>query len=243
MVACFGVSHRTASLALRERLAFGPESQRRWYEHVRDEWPGDEVPEVLLLSTCNRTECLVGGVVELEPARDHLVLVLTGERGVPAQEMAPALELFTGRDAMRHLGRVAAGVESMVFGESQILGQIRESLDRARAAGAAGPVLTALVEHALRAGRRVRRETAVGRCSASVASEALHAAGEQVDLAASRAVVLGAGPRRSRSSRVARARPKTSPAPWAPRPEPGTTCPSRSAAPTSCSARPPRPAR
>jgi len=81
----------------------------------------------------------------------------------------------------------------MVFGESEILGQLRESLDRARAVGAAGPVITALVEHALRAGRRVRRETAVGRCSASVASEALRAAEERADLAASRVVVLGAG--------------------------------------------------
>jgi len=193
LVAGFGLSHRTASLALRERLAFGADAQRRWYERVRDEWPGDEIPEVLLLSTCNRTECLIGGLVDLETAQSHLVRLLTEAHGVPEFEFAQALEVWTGRDVVLHLGRVAAGAESMVFGESEILGQLREALDRARAHGAAGPVLGALVEHALRAGRRVRRETAVGRCSASVASEALRAAGETLDLATSRVVVLGTG--------------------------------------------------
>lgn len=192
-VAGFGLSHHTAPLALRERFAFGLEACRRWYEHVRDGWPGEEPPELLLLSTCNRTECVFAGAGDLALVCDELVERLRLVAGVSRSEIEPALLFHEGLATARHLGRIAAGADSMVFGESEILGQLRTALDHARSAGAAGPVLTALVEHALRAGRRVRRETAIGRCSASVASEALRAVAERVDLADARVVLLGAG--------------------------------------------------
>ena len=192
-VAGFGLSHHTAPLALRERFAFGPHARQQWYEHVRDAWPGEEVPELLLLSTCNRTECLFAGGGDPDEVREVLVEHLRRAAGVEREEVAPALLVHGGLDTVRRLGRIAAGADSMVFGESEILGQLRAALDHARAAAAAGPVLTALVEHALRAGRRVRRETTIGRCSASVASEALRAVGERVDLASTRVLLLGAG--------------------------------------------------
>ena len=192
-VAGFGLSHHTAPLGLRERFAFGPHARQQWYEHVRDTWPGEEPPEILLLSTCNRTECLFASREDLAEVRGSLAERLRAAAGVTREELAPALVVHAGLDTVRHLGLVAAGADSMIFGESEILGQLRAALDHARAAGAAGPVLSALVEHALKAGRRVRRETAIGRCSASVASEALRAVAERVDLASARAVLLGAG--------------------------------------------------
>jgi glutamyl-tRNA reductase len=160
---------------------------------VRDTWPGQDPPELLLLSTCNRTECLFASRADLVEVRTALFERLRLAAGVAREEIEPVHFVHEGLATVCHLGHVAAGADSMVFGESEILGQLRAALEHARAAGAAGPVLIALVEHALRAGRRVRRETAIGRCSASVASEALRVVAEQVDVASARVLLLGAG--------------------------------------------------
>ncbi len=191
--ACLGVSHKTATLALRERLAFGPEAQKTFYERIRSELGSAGTPETLLLSTCNRTELFVGPVLHMEQVRDLLLDLLAVDRGVPRSVLERMSYLHTGRDAVRHLGRVAAGAESMIFGEAEILGQVRDALQTAREAQAAGPFLSAFVQHALRAGRRVRAETEIGHCPASVASEAVRAVSERVNLAGARVVLVGAG--------------------------------------------------
>jgi len=191
--ACLGVDHKTATLALRERLAFGPEAQKAFYERVRSDLGCDGATETLLLSTCNRTELFVGPVLNLEQVRDALLDLLSADRGVPRPVLERMSVLHVGLDAVRHLGRVAAGTESMIFGEAEILGQVRDALQFARDAGAAGPFITALVQHALRAGRRVRTETEIGHHPASVASEAVRTVGEVVNLAGARVVLVGAG--------------------------------------------------
>ncbi len=190
--ACLGVSHRTAPLALRERLAFGPEALRAFYNRVRGE-QREGAPELLLLSTCNRTELFVGPVRQMDHVRDGLLDLLAADRGVPRPALERASYVHTGQDVARHLGRVAAGADSMIFGEAEILGQVRDALHVAREAGVAGPFMTALVKHAVRAGRRARTETEIGRCAGSVAAEAVRAVGERVALSSARVVLVGAG--------------------------------------------------
>ena len=191
--ACLGVSHRTATLALRERLAFGPEAQKTFYERVRSELGSAGTPETLLLSTCNRTELFVGPVLHMDQIRDVLLDLLAADRGVPRAVLERMSYLHTGRDAVRHLGRVAAGTESMIFGEAEILGQVRSALETARECQAVGPFITSLVQHAMKAGRRVRAETEVGHHPASVASESVRAVSERVNLSGARVVLVGAG--------------------------------------------------
>ena len=81
-VAGFGLSHHTAPLGLRERFAFGPHARQQWYEHVRDTWPGEEPPEILLLSTCNRTECLFASREDLAEVQGSLTERLRAAAGV-----------------------------------------------------------------------------------------------------------------------------------------------------------------
>ncbi len=193
LVACLGVSHRTAPLALRECLAFGPEAQSAFFEHVLQERTRGGDAELLLLSTCNRTELYVGPVHRMGDLREGLLDLLARNRGVSCQVLERASYMYTGPDVIRHMARVAAGADSMVYGEAEIMGQVRDALHAAREAGSAGPFLTALVQHAIRAGRRARTETGVGRSPVSVASEAVRAVGELVALSNARVVLVGAG--------------------------------------------------
>ena len=129
----------------------------------------------------------------MDQIRDVLLDLLAADRGVPRAVLERMSYLHTGRDAVRHLGHVAAGTESLIFGEAEILGQVRSALETAREAKAVGPFIGALVQHAMRAGRRVRAETEVGHCPASVASESVRAVSERVNLAGARVVLVGAG--------------------------------------------------
>jgi glutamyl-tRNA reductase len=185
-LACLGVSHRTAGVALRERLAFTPDGVQDFYRRTAIG------TDVLLLSTCNRTELYLGPVDEPEAALDAALDAVSADRRVPAADLARAAYRLHGLPAALHLARVAAGVDSMVFGESEILGQVREAGRLAAEAGV-GLFLRALAEHAVRAGRRARAETDLGRRPASVASEAVHAVARIRDLAGARVVLVGAG--------------------------------------------------
>jgi glutamyl-tRNA reductase len=145
-VSLAGVSHRTAPLDRRERFAFQPEAAARLLSTLG--------PESFLLVTCNRTE-LYGSrtAEELEAA-----LLASAGAGDPRDFYRK-----TGREAVSHLFAVSAGLDSMVVGEPQILGQVKRSMGEAEAAGALGPVLGELVRRAISAGRRARRETDLGR--------------------------------------------------------------------------------
>lgn len=163
-----GVSHKTAPLEVRERLAFAPAEHRLALASLRRL---DGVTECLLLSTCNRTELYLAasGVVPtslIATALGHL-------RGVPASEVLPWLTTRTDDAAARHALRVAAGLESMVVGEQQILGQVRRAFEAAQQAGTTGPILNRLMQLAIVTGRRVRRETELSRRASSVPHAAL----------------------------------------------------------------------
>ena len=166
-LACTGINHRTASVSLRERLALGPVAQRRVLHASRA--AGTPFGELAILSTCNRTEVYAAPV----EASDALLELLAGIAGVPAAALQPHTYQETGVDAVRRLCRVAAGLDSMVLGESEIQGQVAAAFRTAEDAGTAGPVLTAAFRAATQAGRRARAETGIGHLPTSVSSEAI----------------------------------------------------------------------
>src|SRR5256884_1492267 len=184
-IAVLGVNHRTAPLEVRERFAHAAHEVPPALERVLRAGAGGGV----LLSTCNRTEFYLaqprGTVAEA-------VWELLSERlgaGRAAQEYGYVVR---DREAVRHLYRVSSGLDSMILGESQIQGQVREAWEISRAQ--AGPVLTRLFQPALHVGSRVRTETGLGMGTASAASAAVAVAGKIFgDLAGRTALILGAG--------------------------------------------------
>ena len=181
---CLGLSHRTAPVELRERLSnLGPGAGRC-----------PAVEEHAVLSTCYRVELyayLTGGVDE---AREELIDVLARGHDVERELLVEHLYVHAGEDVARHLCRVAAGLDSLVLGEAEILGQVGSAFDEGRAAGTTGPVLELLFRTAVTAGRRARRETEIGANPATASSMAIALAeGVLGDLRDRRLLVVGAG--------------------------------------------------
>jgi glutamyl-tRNA reductase len=193
-ILCLGVSHRTATVALRERLAFSEEAAGAALARLGcGSLNTDGIHELVLLSTCNRVELYAvtgsGGA-----GQTALEALLEDARGVPAREFHPHLYCLEGEEAVEHLLRVAAGMDSLVLGEPQILGQVMRALELSRAQGAAGPVLSRLFQAAIHAGKRVRTETTIAQNPATISSAAVRLAAGLIDrLAEARVAVLGAG--------------------------------------------------
>ncbi|HKC48494.1 MAG TPA: glutamyl-tRNA reductase [Gemmatimonadales bacterium] len=167
-LACTGVNHRTASVVLRERLALGSAAQLRLLHESRQD-PRASFTELAILSTCNRTEVYAA---PLEASGTPLEL-LSSIAAVPPASLLPHTYHETGVGAVRRLCRVAAGLDSMVLGESEIQGQVAAALRTAEEAGTAGPVLSAAFRAAVQAGRRARAETGISHLPTSVSSEAI----------------------------------------------------------------------
>ncbi|MFQ5856792.1 MAG: glutamyl-tRNA reductase [Anaerolineae bacterium] len=192
---CVGLSHHTAPVELREQLAFSGSKLRAGLEHLSPTDAESQViiHEAVILSTCNRLE-IYGLAQEADTGIARISHFLADFHGIPEPTFAP--HLYTDRDdeAVRHLFRVAAGLDSMIVGESEILGQVRRAHETARGQGAAGPIMCALFERAVRAGRRVRHETAINERPASVPSAAVELAYEQYGtLEGANVLVVGAG--------------------------------------------------
>lgn len=183
-----GTSHNTASVQLRERLAISPESLPAVLRELRD-----RADEVFALSTCNRVELYAVCGHEASGAellREYLAI----RAGLSLREVRDATYAYAHESAVRHGLRVAAGLDSMVVGENEILGQMRRALRDARLAGSLGPILDRLGDAALTCGKRTRTRTALGKTGHSVASVAVKlAARERNGLDGSRVLVLGAG--------------------------------------------------
>ncbi len=185
-----GLNLKTASSDLLEAFAFSHDEAERWVETVllRDR----SVREAAIISTCNRTEAYLV-VADPEPHRDLLPL-LTGPRSELAHRNSAAFARRAGLDGVRQLFRVACGLDSLVVGEAQILGQVRDAYDRAKHVGGIGPVLERLFQSAMHAGKRSRAESEIGRGSVSVASAAVELAIKVVgDLRKRSVLVVGAG--------------------------------------------------
>lgn len=188
-LAALGLNHKTAPIEVRERVAFAEPDLLPAMTALRA-LPG--IRECLLLSTCNRTEVYLVTPGPLPVAA--VTGFLAASRGVAGEALGPSLYLHHGRWAARHAMRVASGLDSMVLGEQQILGQVRRAFDLARAGRTTGPVLNRLMQVAIATGRRVRRETGVSRGTPSVPRAALGLAKSALGALEGRSVlVVGAG--------------------------------------------------
>jgi len=194
IIHCLGLNHRTADLALREQVAFSEEDVRAALARLGCGTNGSRpagVAEMVILSTCNRTE-----VYAVSPTEnfDTLEAFLADARGIPADVLRPHLYRYRDRDAVAHLFRVASGLDSLVLGEPQILGQVTRAWELARGQGTVRAVLGRLFQAAVHTGKRARTETAISHNPASVATMAVHLAAQVVeDLPSARVLVLGAG--------------------------------------------------
>lgn len=185
-----GLSHRSAPVELLERAAVAADEVPKLLDEMLR---GRHVTEVMMLSTCNRIEVYAvvdafhGGLADVSA-------VLGRHAGLPLPELTAHLYVHYAGAAVQHLFAVAAGLDSMVIGEAQILGQLRAAYAAADAAGTVGRALHELSQQALRVGKRVHARTGIDAAGASVVSEALAAADDILgDLAGRRAVVVGAG--------------------------------------------------
>jgi glutamyl-tRNA reductase len=168
-LALIGVNHKTAPIELRERLAISSDELPDVIRALAAE-PG--VAECMLLSTCNRVEMLA----VLESPEIDIAGFLQRQFAVEVSFLVPHLYTHLDQDAVRHLFRVAASLDSMVVGEPQILGQVKEAYAAARVAGAIGSQLEHLLQSAFAAAKRVRSETEIGANSVSIASVAVELA-------------------------------------------------------------------
>jgi len=185
-----GLNHKTAPVEIRERLAVTPHHLSETLTQLRAA-PG--VSEVALVSTCNRFE--IYAVVENSVAgQTALTNALAEARDVCACDFACHLRAWSDADAVRHLCRVAAGLDSLLIGEHQILGQVKDALQIAHDAGTMGAMLSALFRQAIIAGKRAHSETEIGQGARSLGQVAVTLAREVLgDLQNRTALLIGAG--------------------------------------------------
>ena len=185
-----GVNHRSGPLALLERVALGADAVTKAVAGLAAR---DNLREVVVLSTCNRIE-IYGVAEKFHGANADNRDFLCDVGGLAPDELHP--HLFSQHDsaAVAHLFEVAAGLDSAVIGESEILGQVRDAWETAQAEGGARTTLNLLFRHALNVGKRARTETAIGRGTASISHAAVEMAADRLGtLAGRRVVVVGAG--------------------------------------------------
>src|SRR3954466_141841 len=251
-----GISHNTAPVALRERLALTERAATRFMTELVAH---EEIDEAVAISTCNRTEIYL---VTADPVRAEAELLgkLAQRADIRPTELAPIVYSPRNCDAARQLFRVTAGLDSMIVGEAEVQGQVRRAYEAALEAGTTGPMTNRLFGAALQAGKRVRSETGIARERVSISSVAVDLARDVVgDLESRSVVIIGAGETAELTAQalvdqgvrtVFVANPHADPAPSPPGP---ARCPAASAArsarstrfrpacrrPTSSSPRPP----
>jgi glutamyl-tRNA reductase len=185
-----GANFRSAPLELLERLAIDAEHRPKALAGLLDL---EHVHEAVVVSTCNRVEVYTA-ISRFHGAAGDVRRFLADLHGLGLEEFASHLYDYYEERAVQHLFAVAAGVDSMVVGEAQILGQVREAFAAAQAERTVGPVLSALFARAIKVGRRARSETGIGAGLASTVTVGLRvAAGQLGGLAGRRALLIGAG--------------------------------------------------
>jgi glutamyl-tRNA reductase len=186
-----GVNHRSAPVAVRERLAYAPDQIVAALERLRQE--AIELAEAALISTCNRVE-VIGVSSAPDAAAEQALDFLANDRSMKRTSFAGSVYRFNGRDAARHLFRVSASLDSMVIGEPQILGQLKLAYAQAAAAGTAGLILHRAFHKAFSVAKRVRKATLIGHGAVSVSAAAVALAGQIFDKLDDKTVLLmGAG--------------------------------------------------
>lgn len=183
----FGINHTTAPLALRERVAFAPESLQ---SAMQEACAQAGLAEVAILSTCNRTEIYACSESSAQAIQQWLV----NHTAIAADDLAKSYYCYQDQDAVRHMMKVAGGLDSLVLGEPQILGQMKSAFASAKEAGTLGAELHATFQQVFNIAKRVRTETAIGENPVSVAYAAVSLA-QQIfsNLKQDTALLVGAG--------------------------------------------------
>jgi len=165
-----GLNHTTAPLEVRERLAFDARQQSQAVERFRQRF---ENCELVLLSTCNRVEIYTARTVHGHPREEELIQFLSEFHSLPASQFAPHLYHRADREVIDHLFHVAASLDSMVLGETQILGQVRDAYETCKSLSSVGPMLNPLFQRAIAVGKEVMHDTSLNEGRLSVASVAV----------------------------------------------------------------------
>jgi glutamyl-tRNA reductase len=188
MILVLGLNHKSAPVDVRERISFGPDILVGALRSLTD---SPEVSEAVILSTCNRTEVYCA----LSSTQDAPVAPWLGRfHGIDVDRITPYLYTYLDRNAVAHLLRVACGLDSMVLGEPQILGQVKTAFQAACASGTTGKLLGRLFQHAFSVAKQVRTDTAIGSSPVSIAFAAVSLARQIFsDLTAQTALMIGAG--------------------------------------------------
>jgi glutamyl-tRNA reductase len=185
-----GVSHKTAPVAVREGLAFRPEALPAALAEIK---ACDGISEAMILSTCNRVEITVAAEDSSDP-QSIVDAFLERQKAVAAADIEQHLYRYNGRDAIHHLFRVAASLDSMVLGEPQILGQLKTAYAAARECGAVCGWLDGILTRAFSVAKRVRSETGIGQMAVSVSYAAVELARKIFGSLSNRTVMIaGAG--------------------------------------------------
>lgn len=183
-----GINYNTAPVSIRERLAFPAETLE---SSLKTLWNSHKINGAAILSTCNRTEFYYQ-TDEHNP--DTLIDWIANTKAIPANEFSPYLYSYTDSQSIRHMFRVACGLDSMVLGEPQILGQMKTAYQAAYEAGTLGKHLGKLFHHTFSAAKKVRTDTAIGSSSVSIAFAAVQLAQQIFDsLSEQTALLIGAG--------------------------------------------------
>ena len=185
-----GLNHRTVPVELLERVTVAPDSLPKALHALARR---EHLAEVVLLSTCNRTEVYANATL-FHPAMQDVREFLADVSGVDPQEFSDLLYAYHDDAAVAHVFGVAAGLDSMIIGEGEILGQVREAWQAAEREGVAGALLSRVFRHAIEVGKRARTETAIGRHPVSVSSAAVALAESRLgSLDGRRVLLVGAG--------------------------------------------------
>jgi glutamyl-tRNA reductase len=185
-VLTIGLSHRTAPVAMLERVSVSGEALVKLLQDVQQDVC---VAEAMVVSTCNRV-VIYAAVDRFHAAVTAVTRLLSVHSGVPVDELTPHLYVHYEDRAVEHLFSMVCGLDSMVVGEGQILGQVRQALKLAQKQGTIGATLNELVQQALRVGKRAHAEAGIDQAGPSLVTAGLALAGE---LAGRRALVIGAG--------------------------------------------------
>jgi len=191
-----GINHTTAPVSLRERVAFPLEQIKPALGALRTHLAGRNGTEAAILSTCNRTEiyCATDVLVNGDAGFEHTLRWLAQHHNVPAGELAPHLYSLPQSEAVRHAFRVASGLDSMVLGETQILGQLKDAVRTAGEAGALGTYLNQLFQRTFAVAKEVRGQTEIGAHSVSMAAAAVRLAQRIFEsVSTQRVLFIGAG--------------------------------------------------
>jgi glutamyl-tRNA reductase len=185
-----GISHRSAPVDVLERIALDADDVHKLLLDVADT---EHVSECAVLATCNRVE-VYAEVDRFHGSVEDLSGLLIDRAGESRDEITPHLYVHYDEGAVAHAFSIAAGLDSMVVGESQVLGQVREALRTAQDAGVVGPSLNALFQHALRVGKRAHAETDIDRAAPSMVGVAVDLVAPVLgELSGRRALIIGAG--------------------------------------------------